>query len=354
MADRRYTALGIMSGSSMDGIDVALCTFWQTENRWNFEIAEAETITLSDEWQTKLRLLTESGAEELTKQDILFGKYLGQLATDFLEKHHLKADIIASHGHTLFHRPDEGFTFQLGSGQAIAKNSELTTISNFRQKDVLYGGQGAPLVPIGDLLLFPETDFCINLGGIANISVKENDQIYGFDISPANQLLNHLSQQLGQAYDDQGKIARNGKLIPSLFETLNQLPYFSKSFPKSLGNEDVRSVFIPLLDKSEASVEDKLHTTVRHITYQIGKISGNNHEKNALVTGGGAHNSFLLEALKDESNISWIIPDRKLIDFKEALVFAFMGVLKMKGEINCLSSVTGASKDTSSGDIFQP
>ena len=352
MENKKYTALGMMSGSSMDGIDLALCSFWQTDGKWEFEFLATETISFSDHWLQTLKTLPEAGAEELVKQDMLFGAYLGQIAADFLKKNRLHADLIASHGHTLFHRPEEGFTYQLGNGQALAQCSGIKTVSNFRTKDILYGGQGAPLVPIGDLLLFRDFDYCLNLGGIANISIKEDERITGFDICPANQLLNHLSRQVWHDYDDGGRMAEKGKLLPSLYNTLNAIPFYQKRAPKSLGNADVRVDFIRLIDLFDASVEDKLHTTVRHIVHQIKAITGNEMNKEGLITGGGAHNSYLVDLLKTESNMNWIVPDKQIIDFKEAMVFAFMGVLKLRNEINCLSSVTGASRDTASGDVY--
>lgn len=353
MSAKQYTALGMMSGSSLDGIDLALCRFNYDKN-WTYEWVKTETRHFSEEWAQRLKSLPLAGTEELERQDMLFGQYLGQTADEFLKKHNLNADFIASHGHTIFHRPEEGYTFQLGNGQAIASASGIQTISNFRAKDISYGGQGAPLVPIGDLYLFPDATFCLNLGGIANISIKNEGQITGFDICPANQLLNYLSFQLGFDYDNRGKIARKGKLIPSLYKQLNAQAYYKKNVPKSLSNEEVRSEFLPLLDHFSESAEDKLHTVVRHLAHQIGIITGKDKRKKVLVTGGGAHNDFLMEMLRAESPVSWVIPDKRLIDFKEALIFAFMGVLRKEGLNNCLASVTGASRDSSGGDIYFP
>lgn len=353
MSHKQYTVLGMMSGSSLDGLDLALCRFTY-DTKWSYEWIETETHRFSEDWAQRLKSLPSADAEELARQDILFGRYLGQTAAEFLKRKGIHADFLASHGHTIFHRPEEGFTFQLGHGQDIATASGIQTISNFRAKDISFGGQGAPLVPIGDLLLFPDMGFCLNLGGIANISIKKEGQITGFDICPANQLLNHLSQQIGFDYDNLGEIARKGKMIPSLYETLNTLAYYKKGFPKSLSNEEIRSEFLPLLDQNPDSIEDKLHTVVKHLAYQINNVVGKDTQKKVLVTGGGAHNDFLMEMLQKESPVSWIVPDKRLVDFKEALIFAFMGVLRTEGLNNCLASVTGARQDSSSGELFFP
>ncbi|MBN2614757.1 MAG: anhydro-N-acetylmuramic acid kinase [Bacteroidales bacterium] len=353
MSGKNHTVLGMMSGSSLDGIDLALCKF-KYNTKWSYEWIQTEVHRFSNEWVQKLKSLPTAGAEELVRQDILFGQYLGQVASAFLSKHNLKADYIASHGHTIFHRPEEGFTFQLGNGQVIAQYSGIQTISNFRAKDISFGGQGAPLVPIGDLLLFPEMECCLNLGGIANISIKQGNQITGFDICPANQLLNYLSQQLGFEYDNNGATARKGRMIPSLYEALNAQTYYQKPFPKSLSNEEVQSEFIPLMDQFRESNEDKLFTVIRHLAHQISRVVRKEAHQKVLVTGGGAHNDFLIEMLQEESPVTWIIPDNRLIDFKESLIFAFMGVLRVEGLNNCLASVTGARQDSSGGDIFFP
>ncbi|MBN2637817.1 MAG: anhydro-N-acetylmuramic acid kinase [Bacteroidales bacterium] len=353
MSDKQYTALGMMSGSSLDGIDLVLCSFSFTY-QWNFEWIKTETIAFSEEWIKTLKSLPDSKAEKLAYYDVLFGKYLGKIASDFIKNCQNKPDFIASHGHTIFHQPEKGYTYQLGNGLSIASACGIKTINNFRQKDILNGGQGAPLVPIGDLLLFPEFDYCLNIGGIANISIKSNHSIKGFDICPANQLTNYLSNQLGLNYDRDGLNAKEGNLNKNLYTSLNSLPYYEKKTPKSLGNEDVRSVYFPILNQYNISIEDKLRTVVEHIAHQIGCTLGNHPEKKVLITGGGAHNHFLRERLQLMSNVQWVFPDTRLIDFKEALIFAFMGLLRLEGKNNCLASVTGAIKDSSSGDVHLP
>jgi len=349
-----YTALGLMSGSSLDGVDFALCRFTEDAGRWDYKILKAETITYPDVWKQRLSKLPFASSEELVRYDNLFGKYLGTLCVDFLTKYSMSTDLIASHGHTIFHNPQEGYTFQLGNGQALASLSGIKTICNFRKKNVTLGGQGAPLVPIGDELLFQDMDYCLNMGGIANISFRENNQRQAFDICPANQLLNHLSLQKGQPFDNGGNLAKQGKLIPALFDEMNANSYYGKPLPKSLGNKDVRDDFISLFQKYKATVEDMLFTSVKHIAFQIGKVFKGKTQKKVLVTGGGAHNTFLMDAIKDETNQEFLVPGKELVDFKEALIFALMGVLKDLNRINCLASYTGASRDLSAGEVFLP
>ena len=349
-----YTALGVMSGSSLDGVDLAFCRFTEDTGRWSYEIQKAETVTYPSEWKQVLSKMPSASSEELVKYDILYGKYLGMLCTDFLKKNHLSTNLIASHGHTIFHNPEEGYTFQLGNGQALAAESGIKTICDFRTRNVLMGGQGAPLVPIGDEILFQDMDYCLNIGGIANISFRENDKRLAFDICAANQLLNYLSLQKGSPFDKDGNIASKGKLIPDLFDEMNSNSYFGKRFPKSLGNEYVGKHFISLFEKYNAPVEDLLFTSVKHIAYQVGKVFNKKTQQKVLVTGGGAHNTFLMSVIKEETNQEFMIPAKELVDFKEALIFAFMGVLRDLNRINCLGSYTGASRDLSAGEVFLP
>lgn len=351
---KRYTALGVMSGSSLDGIDLALCSFTEDKNQWNYQILKAETISYSEEWKNLLSKLPSDSAQNLIEYDILYGRYLGELCFDFLNKHQLTTDLIASHGHTIFHNPDKGYTYQLGNGQALASESGVKTICDFRIKNVLWGGQGAPLVPIGDEFLFHEMDYCLNLGGIANISFREDGKRIAYDVCPANQLLNHLSMKIGLHYDKDGNMARKGKLISGLFDELNNDSYYKRTLPKSIGNEYVRDIFINLLTKYHASIEDLLHTSVKHIAFQVGQIFKEKKNQKVLVTGGGAYNNFIMEEIKNATRQEFIIPHNELVDFKEALIFAFMGVLKDSEQINCLASYTGARQDLSTGDIYLP
>jgi len=351
----KTTALGIMSGSSFDGLDLAFCEFWQENHQWKYHIVAADTIEYDEEWKIKLQESFSAQGIQLIENHIAYGKFLGEKASEFLQKNRLCPDVIASHGHTIFHQPDKGFSFQLGDGQALATTSGYLTISNFRNKDILYGGQGAPLVPIGDELLFGEYDYCINFGGIANISFREKGKRVAFDVCPANQLLNHLSRQMGKTFDKNGEIASLGKMNRPLFDALNAVDFYRQPYPKSLSNEQVKSLFIPLIDQSEATIEDKLYTAVKHIAFQIARAVNHSSGHSMFLTGGGARNGFLVKAIRQECPQKEIeVPNPVLIDFKEALIFAFMGILRKNNEPNCLSSATGARKDTSAGVLFFP
>lgn len=342
-----------MSGSSLDGVDIAYCEFF-FDTEWHYSIIKAETIPYDEEWRIILTELPEQKGDKLIEYDISYGNYLGDLVVQFHEHHELIPDLVSSHGHTIFHNPDKGMTFQLGHGQAIATSTGIKTICDFRIGDILLGGQGAPLVPIGDSLLFPEYDFCINLGGIANISYESEGKRIAFDICAANQLLNHLSRQMGKPFDENGNIAQLGKLNTHLFEKLNNHPYFNHGFPKSMSNQLITNTFINILDDSEASLEDRLYTVCKHIAFQINQIIKNIEGDKILISGGGAHNGFLITAIQKEINRKLIIPDKIIVDYKEAMIFAFLGVLRLEGKINCLASATGAIKDSSVGVIYMP
>lgn len=348
---KTYSAIGIMSGSSLDGLDLVLSKFEKGDN-WSFKVLKATTYPFPEEWRLKLISLPSKSSIEINKADIEFGQFIGEKMNEFLQDIDLKPDLIASHGHTIFHEPEKGYTLQIGDGQTIANYTGITTINDFRSKDIELGGQGAPLVPIGDVLLFSEYDFCLNFGGIANISFDKNGKRLAFDICAANQLLNHLSLQLGAPYDKGGGFAQLGKLDVLLFNNLNNDPYFLIESPKSLSNQYVQTAFVDMLDTSNISVEDKLYTVVKHIAYQVNEAIKTQAGSKILVTGGGAHNRFLVDALTMETNKEIIVPSKVIVDFKEALIFAFIGVLKSCNEVNCLSSATGASQDSSSGIIY--
>jgi len=349
-----YTALGLMSGSSLDGLDIAFCEFSLDSTKWKFKIHQAETFAYDEEWLLLLKELPQKSKEEIEWANIEYGELTAILVNNFIEEYNLKPDLIASHGHTILHEPAKGYTLQIGNGQTIANNTNIKTICDFRSKDVSLGGQGAPLVPIGDKYLFGDFDFCLNIGGIANISIEEKGQMKAFDICGANQLLNHLSLQAGKPYDENGSIAQMGKMNRNLFNQLNSDNYFNLAPPKSLSNQYVIDNFISLLDSYQCPLEDKLLTAVKHIAYQINETIKNIPEGRLLISGGGAHNAFLVQALRRETKHEIVIPNSKIIDFKEALIFAFMGVLRNLEMTNCLATVTGAREDSSGGQVFLP
>ena len=347
-----------MSGTSLDGLDMAFCEFTFHEGNWKFDILESKSVTYPSDFQKVLQNAIQLPAAELLTLNNSYGTWLGEHCKLFIDDHKLKVDLIASHGHTVHHQPKKGFTYQIGSGQHLANAARHKVVCDFRIGDVCLGGQGAPLVPIGDQLLFSDYDFCLNLGGISNISYDSDGQRIAYDVGMANMPLNYIAQKAGKTYDKHGKMARGGTLIPALLKKLNALRYYATKPPKSTGYEWFTTKVIPLLEATDATPKDLLHTLVQHNAHQIAKAVRKVTQMPAslLVSGGGAKNGFFMEVLRkklDES-IEIVIPSDQLIDYKEALVFAFMGVLRMREETNCLSSVTGASTDSSGGVIFLP
>ncbi len=342
-----------MSGTSLDGLDIAYCHFKKRNKLWSFSIEKTEAIEYTQYYKDKLKNAIHLEASKLLAFDKDYGIWLGEQVKKFISTYTLEVDFIASHGHTVFHQPEIGLTYQIGSGQHIANTSGQKVICDFRTNDVALGGQGAPLVPIGDQMLFSEYDFCLNLGGISNISFNMAEKRIAYDISPANMLLNFICSKIDLEYDKSGALAKQGTLNNELLDQLNALDYYDLDHPKSLGYEWFEEKVIPMVESTKDSVKNLLHTSVMHIATQIANDIRNTKKNNAsvLITGGGAKNDFLIEILQQKliDIATVIIPSVQIIDFKEALIFAFMGVLKDQNEINCLKSVTGAKKDSSSG-----
>ncbi|RAJ13519.1 anhydro-N-acetylmuramic acid kinase [Olleya aquimaris] len=352
MIKAEYKVIGVMSGTSLDGIDLAYISF-KKNNNWSFKILEAETISYPKKWLTTLKHLTEVSQSELTIIDHDYTNYLALIIDQFIQKHQLTTvDAVCSHGHTALHQPDKGITKQIGNLPQLATLIKQTVVCDFRTQDVELGGQGAPLVPIGDKLLFTKYDWCLNLGGFANISSEVNNNRTAFDICSINIVLNKYVENLGLNYDDKGDIAKSGKLNIQLLNQLNSLSFYSQTPPKSLGLEWVEQKIFPLINSFNLKTEDILHTYVKHIAYQITKVINQTEKVSVLATGGGVFNEFLIEEIQKITSNTIVIPSNKIIEYKEALIFAFLGILKLRGEINCLKSVTGASKDHSSGKIF--
>ena len=352
MSNNAQYIIGLMSGTSLDGLDIAYCRFELENDLWTYQILHGETIPYSDSWRDRLASLDSADAQEFARADSDFGYLMGELTNEFIQRHQLTPDFIASHGQTIFHQPQHKLTTQIGKGAAIASKTGLPVVCDFRSTDVAWGGQGAPLVPIGDKLLFQEHDYCLNIGGIANISYDKDGVQIAYDICPANMVLNALAHKMNLPYDHEGKLASEGKLNTILFEQLNQLPFYHQPPPKSLGKEWVESTINPLIQHPGSSIQDLLHTFCEHIAFQIGQHTGSDRVNKLLITGGGALNEYLVDRIQHHVSPQVIIPDLQTIQFKEALIFAFLGLLRWRKEINSLASVTGAQKDTIGGAIY--
>ena len=349
---RTTTAIGLMSGSSLDGLDIALVRFQEKDDKYSFQILEAETLPYPEHWTKQLSEAFHKHPEELVQLDKDYGKYLGEQVLAFAKKYNATPNFIASHGHTIFHKPEQHYTLQIGDGQELSKACGFTVINDFRSEDVSKGGQGAPLVPIGDKLLFSDYEICLNIGGIANVSYDEDGKRIAYDLCIANQALNYLANMKGLPYDRDGQLARSGEVDMDLLKRLNKHPFYGQLPPKSLGREFFEENQKDLL--KDMPVEDMLATFVEYIALQIALGVSHLPKGKILVTGGGARNKFLMERLQARSSHEIVIPDKMTIDYKEALVFAFLGLLRMEGKTNVLSSVTGAESDSCSGRIWIP
>ena len=355
-----YRAIGIMSGSSLDGLDIAFVTFTETGGKWEFEIVAADCIAFDNALVQKLQTATTLSALEYQLLHVSFGHYIGRQTNAFIEKYELqhKIHLIASHGHTTFHLPAHKMTAQLGDGAAIAAQTQLPVVSDLRAMDVAFGGQGAPIVPKGEQLLFPDYNYFLNLGGIANISVNNKGQFIGFDICAANRVLNMLAEEAGKKYDTDGNMAAGGIVNSQLLTTLNELNYYQQPFPKSLANSFGTDIVHPLIKNANLSTADALRTYTEHICLQIKNVVSKQllpGDKKMQVTGGGAFNTFLvlrLSYLLAATGVTVIVPDEKLVAYKEALIMALLGILRWREEANTLPSVTGAAKASIGGALW--
>lgn len=352
--EKIHIAVGVMSGTSLDGIDVVVCRFFRTVDIWKYEIVNAITYEYDSFWVARLKNLYNASATELAKAHAEYGQLLAARIMDTIRHSCVKPDLIATHGHTIFHQPNSGYTYQLGSGAVVAARTGIPVVCDFRSTDVANGGQGAPLVPIGDKLLFSEYESCLNLGGFSNISFDNKGQRIAFDICPVNIVLNMLSRKLGHSFDPNGMYAGSGKVIPDLLQILNDLPFYNQHPPKSLGWEWVERNIISLIDTSEYSTVDLLRTFTEHIAINITKVVNDYRLNTVLVTGGGAYNQLLINRMVSMSESRFVIPANSVIDFKEALIFAFLGTLRKLGQVNCLASVTGARSDSCCGAVYMP
>ncbi len=348
-----YHSIGCMSGTSLDGLDLVACRF-SLENSWKYEVLKSVTVPYSHKWVNKLSLAANLNAYEFSLLHNDLGKFIGKQVAEFCRDLPQRPNLVSSHGHTVFHQPHKKLTVQIGSGASIAAASGLPTACDFRSLDVALKGQGAPLVPIGDELLFGEYELCLNLGGIANVSFQEEGERRAFDICPANMAFNYFTKELGYEYDLDGNLGRQGKVQEELLSLLNALEFYQQTGPKSLGREWFENDFLPLISSFQLSPEDILRTLYEHISDQLTIAVDRYPKGKILITGGGAHNVFLIELFSEKTKHKTILPSEQIIDFKEAIIFAFLGILRLRNETNCLKSVTGSTQDHSGGVIYLP
>jgi anhydro-N-acetylmuramic acid kinase len=352
-----YYVIGTMSGSSIDGLDIAYCRIEEVGGKWNFEIEEASCIEFDEQWKQKLTNIAHASAKELLLTHAEFGHWMGKNIHQFIEEHNLthKVHLIASHGHTVFHEPALGMTFQMGDGASIAAETQLPVVSDLRNLDVALGGQGAPIVPIGEQLFWSDYQYFLNIGGISNLTIQLADKFVAFDVCPANRILNLIANEMGMAFDKEGIEASKGSIKDDLLNELNDLDYYQKPYPKSLSNQFGLEVIFPIIQKYAISNQDKLRTMCEHIAHQIAESIAPGESQKMLVTGGGAFNTFLMKLISEKlltKNVEVVIPDSKLIQYKEALVMALIGTLRWREENNVLSSVTGASRNSVGGALW--
>ena len=352
-----YHGIGLMSGTSLDGIDLAYCRFEQSEEGWSFELVHAETVDMDPKWHDRLVCLPDQDAVTYAKTHVYFGHYLGQVTADYIKRNGLKPQFVASHGQTIFHQPEKNFTSQIGDGETFVSYLDCPLVCNFRNKDVALGGQGAPLVPFGEKYLFPENRLFLNLGGFSNLTVGE----IAFDVCACNMALNWLVKNIDPnlKYDEDGKIAFSGQLDEGFLAALNALDYYAADPPKSLGAEWFEASLLPILVHYDLPVPDKLRTYTHHIALQVAAAVDTMEETGdeLMVTGGGAHNSFLMEEIGAELKkvgVSLKSVDPMVVDYKEAIIFAFLGLNTLLGNANVLPSVTGARRGAPGGSVHVP
>jgi anhydro-N-acetylmuramic acid kinase len=357
-----YKAIGIMSGSSLDGLDIVFAEFTETTGKWSYTVLASDCYEYETEWIDRLKDAIHLNAYEYLLLHSAYGKYIGEKINHFIEKHqlHFQVQLIASHGHTTFHAPHLGMTAQLGDGAAIAAVTGINVISDLRAMDVALGGQGAPIVPMGEKLLWSEYDFLLNIGGIANISVKQKKEYIAYDVCPANRVLNMLANDAGKNYDAGGQMASVGEIHQELLQQLNHLDYYKQPYPKSLANNFGTHMVYPLIKSFHLSTEDALRTYTEHIALQVGssiidRLKSFTSNSRLFITGGGAHNTFLIECIKNSLHgfeIEVVIPGEAAVDYKEALVMALLGILRWREENTVLASVTGATRNSIGGAVW--
>jgi len=360
-----YEGLGLMSGSSLDGLDIAWCRFRIDPESpslvLEWELKAAGTLAMPMEWKKRLRELPEGSARDLAIAHAELGSLWGEQCRDFMKRHACRVGFIASHGHTVFHWPHLGVSAQIGSGAALAARTGIPVVCDFRTSDVALGGQGAPFAPLADRFLFPGYDYYLNIGGIANISFQKEGKWTAFDVGPANQIFNELAGEAGMEYDRGGQIASRGRVNEALFDAVNRLPYFSQAPPKSLDNGWITREVKPLYADVKIPLEDRMRTAVEQLAWQTARaISQWAPERQSpsrlFASGGGAYNGFLIARLNWHISRSGaaevFLPEKEIIEYKEALLIALMGAFRLAGITNCMADVTGAARDSVGGTVY--
>ncbi len=360
-----YRAIGLMSGSSLDGLDTVFAELEENRGEWKYEIKAAACYAYNDEWKQTL-----ANAKNLIAHDYFllhadYGKYLAEQVNTFIKENDLyhQVQLIASHGHTVFHEPRSGFTTQLGCGATLAALTQINVVNDLRSIDIALGGQGAPIVPLGEKLLFPGFDFYLNIGGIANLSFQHQKEFIAFDVCAANRVLNMLAQKEGKEFDEDGAIAERGEVNIALFNALNALDYYKLLPPKSLSNNFATDVVYPLIESFNFNIADALRTYTEHIAHQISESvqhiiiekAVRQNQFKLLITGGGAFNTLLAKKINENlaiSNVEVIIAENNIVQYKEALIMALLGVLRWREENTVLASVTGASRSSIGGAVW--
>lgn len=353
MENKSYHVLGVMSGTSLDGVDIAQVKFTNGP-QWSYQLGQALTLPYPQHIKKLLEKAVHLDQAELDALDETITHWFSDAINTFIARHKITdLDAVCSHGHTVKHEPQNGFTLQIGNRPELAHLTGHRVVCDFRVQDVALGGQGAPLVPIGDKLLFGSYDYCLNLGGFANVSTDREGRRIAYDICPVNTVLNYLAEKMGLPYDKDGKIATQGVVDQQLLEILNNQEFYQRPAPKTLGIEWVHQVIFPLIEDRK-DIPVVMRTFATHVAMQLARHLKDSSDSKVLVTGGGAFNQFLMQELRSRTSAQIIIPSRELVEYKEAIVFALLGVLRMRGEVNTLSSVTGAREDHSAGKVFEP
>lgn len=355
-----YKVIGLMSGSSLDGLDIVFTELQETAGKWNYEIINTACIEYDETWQKKLKGAIDLQAVDYQLLHTEYGKFIGKKINEFIEVNNLqhKVNLVSSHGHTTFHLPEKKMTHQLGEGATIASETKFPVVSDLRSIDVAFGGQGAPIVPMGEKLLFTDYNYFLNLGGIANLSANAKNEIIAFDVCAANRILNMLAEEKGVAYDDEGKMSAQGEINTVMLEELNSLEYFKLSYPKSLANNFGTDTVYPIIKSFSLNTENALSTFTEHICIQIKNSLQpfkQDEKQKIFITGGGAFNTFLIERLKsnlEEINFEIHIPEDDVVKYKEALIMALLGALRWREQYTVLSSVTGASRNSIGGALW--